>query len=109
MPSLLEEELEEYIFDNEKALKKIIGNFKSKNLLLFRQFNLGIWGIVDLISFEFIKTKNKSFYKINIIELKKDRYGYDALGQALRYKRGLETIIDKCCNIIFDYKIQVHV
>lgn len=60
---------------------------------LLRQFNLGSYGIVDLVGITVNNNSGPLEVSITIYELKKDEIGMSALGQLCRYKRAFENVL----------------
>lgn len=65
---------------------------------VFRQLNLGDYGISDLIGVTFYPSIEgsdmfRSFVNITVYELKKDSIGIDTFSQASRYAKGIELYL----------------
>lgn len=88
----LEKELEEIIWESDKAqLKKrglpLYGN-------LYRQMSIGGYGIADIVQVrKAYHSKNKPYLIINILELKQDKIGISAFLQAVRYAKGIQSYL----------------
>lgn len=85
-----EKELEDMIClkNAETLLDRGLGTFQHDHLL--RQFNLGCYGIADLIGISATTDRGPLELFVTIYELKKDEIGMSALGQICRYKRAME-------------------
>lgn len=91
--SFLEKNLEDIIFESDRNELSDRGLYISGKL--FRQFNLGKYGIADLVMY----TKNEyddedkspynAEYLVTVFELKKGKIDFNALIQAFRYVVGL--------------------
>lgn len=57
---------------------------------LFRQYNLGSYGIIDLVGISATTQFGYLEVFVTIYELKKDEIGMSALGQICRYKKAFE-------------------
>ena len=92
-----EEKLEEWIFNHLSrkeyydGLADIYEDYGGDPQLVFRQLNIGSYGIIDLITFN----SNIDSFIITIYELKKNEINRDSLIQILRYKKGIEEICDQ--------------
>ena len=91
--SFLEKNLEDIIFESDR--NELFNMGLSISGELFRQFNLGKYGIADLVMY----TKNEyddedkspynAEYSVTVFELKKGKIDFNALIQAFRYVVGL--------------------
>ncbi len=61
----------------------------------YRQLKIGNYGIADLITV----SRSNHVIEITVYELKKGPISYNALGQAARYKKGIEEYLSKYRNI----------
>lgn len=92
--NILEKEIEDVIYD---AITSDFNALTEHGLELvcdmyFRQFDLGEFGIADIIGVS--ANENKEYAKVEIIELKKDMVNAGAFFQALRYARALQIIFN---------------
>lgn len=79
-----EKELEHYVMSANINQLSESGLIISKNRI--RQFNLGKFGIVDILAWE----RWKDTLCIDVVELKKNRIDAKALGQGLKYVQGVQ-------------------
>lgn len=90
-----ESKLEDFIYNHLSGLKHIehIDEFFESNDILFveRQFNLGDYGVADIVCF--YNTSIEYDIRVEIYELKKGIIDKSALIQALRYKAGISFFL----------------
>ena len=79
-----EKELEHYLMSANISQLSEFGLILNKNRI--RQYNLGKFGIVDILAWE----RWGDTLCIDIVELKKDRIDAKALGQGLKYVQGVQ-------------------
>lgn len=92
----------EISFDSEKELEEIIFNliraergsvfFDHPVPLILRQFNLGPYGIADLIAIKLFPNKK---IEIEVIELKKEVISVKDFGQLARYMAGVKHLLEE--------------
>jgi hypothetical protein len=85
----LEKNLEDIIWesDNEKLFERGLP-IRGK---CFRQLNLGVYGIADLVC---VQRYGPFGLRITIYELKKDKIGISAFLQSIRYARGIQRYLN---------------
>ena len=96
--TFLEKDLEEIIYTSGRDVLNEKGLFVEGKLV--RQFNLGHYGIIDLISITRPRYYGRERDKIDkgritIFELKKDKIGIGAFMQAIRYARCIQLHLEK--------------
>lgn len=92
-----EKELEDFlIVDNQIELRSRGLNCFWQDIL-FRQLNIGAYGIADIVGVDTIRDDNGDIEALGVYvyELKKDEVGIDALAQVCRYASGLAHIFEK--------------
>jgi len=92
-----EKKLEDYVYDH------LTGERESENLMeelsvfpldeVFKQFNLGKYGIPDIVQFQYLN--NYPEINIKIFELKKDIIDISTFLQVLGYKKGILEYLKK--------------
>jgi len=99
---LIEKDLEDMIcLENTDELRKRgLNTFSHEKL--YRQFNLGAYGIADLVGISTTRQRGHLEVFITIYELKKDQIGFSALGQICRYQRAFD---DKLSDINAEVEI----
>lgn len=95
--NILEKEIEDLIYEGicfQPALMRQKGLPVYHNTTYLRQFNLGSYGVADIIGFN-ISRKEAGYRSIlfNVIEIKKDEINLDTLSQAVRYCRALRRLV----------------
>lgn len=89
--NFLEKDLEEIIYESD------LDKLKERGLPLKgickRQLRIGNYGIADLVYFD-IDRENK-WLDINIVEIKKDNISLSAFMQLVRYKKGIQSYLNK--------------
>lgn len=91
--SFLEKTLKEIIFTADRNKLEERGLFI--NGKLFRQLNIGNYGIADLVEVSKIDPYFGSHgLDITVYELKKDKIGISAFMQAVRYIKGIERYLE---------------
>lgn len=92
--SFLEKNLEDIIFESDR--NELFDRGLSISGKLFRQFNLGNYGIADLVTYEDAdyEDRNKDSpyevdYIVTVFELKRKLIDFSTLAQAIRYVAGL--------------------
>jgi hypothetical protein len=95
--NFLEKDLEQIIFDNLGLETFMHGLELHQNepYKVFRQLNIGKYGIADIVSFE-RGCKHHDIQEkhvIRVFELKKDVIGLDTLLQCARYARGIKRYL----------------
>jgi hypothetical protein len=94
-----EKELEDYLFSQPESPIGCYGK-------CFRQFEIKGYGIVDLLYVDIdYNGKVRPLIQIKIIELKKDKIDFNALGQISRYKIALERYFNNSTHY-FNYDIE---
>jgi hypothetical protein len=93
----LEKDLEDMLFNAPQEAIRERGLSQHYFDHIFRQYNLGCYGIADLITIEYHdNTDKKNFdFSLTIYELKKDQINLDTFNQALRYLKGVKVILDR--------------
>jgi len=93
-PKFLEKDLEDIIFESDR--NELIKRGLFINGKIFRQFNLGNYGIADLVTYEDAdyEDRNKDSpyevdYIVTVFELKRGLIDFSTLAQAIRYVTGL--------------------
>jgi hypothetical protein len=97
MIQFVEKDIEDLIMDSCPEKVRARGLDRFEHDAVFRQVNLGAYGIADIIGINFFtpedgRTKVSSF---TIYELKKDAIGFSAFGQVARYAKGLKEYCRK--------------
>ena len=91
---LLEKEIEDAIYnatDDELRAHGLGGVVGEGIIKRFRQLDLDEFGRADLVFIGRQHYPYRPVLKINVIELKKDKVGLEALGQALRYTYAIQS------------------
>lgn len=99
-----EKDLEDLIYNNYPFLEDV--GIDVRHTRLWRQVNLGVYGIADLIGIHL----NGNQITITIYELKKGLVDITTLFQAIRYVKGVNRILDihyRHYRRIFNIKIQI--
>lgn len=106
----LEKNLEDIICNSDKSYLYERGlNVQGE---LFRQYNLGKYGIADIVEFKhidpysYIQRHNSVEYVATVYELKRNEIDFNTFAQAIRYVYGLSIknkIENPSCN--FQYRI----
>jgi hypothetical protein len=93
-----ENKLEEFIYQYLTLDKNFAGFYELHDPdclididYVYRQFNLGSYGIPDIVSFEI---EPDGLITTKVYELKKGPINKDTLVQVLKYKKGFETIFN---------------
>jgi len=103
---ILEKEIEDLIWDSltdEGSNELYLRGFPKSDYYL-RQFDLGSYGIADLIG---VTISASHFISINIYELKRGEVNIKTLLQAARYEKGIRSFIIQNFNILPE-KISFH-
>lgn len=92
------------VFDSEAELEKYIHDKfledgsccidDSSPQYLERQLTIGVYGIADLVSFDFFDYEDHKSVDITVYELKKEKITSDAFVQVARYATGLKQFIE---------------
>lgn len=102
---ILEDELEDIIYQMFKDKSDLVYDLNCNSGIIIRQPVLSSYGRADLINIEYagndwecINFKDKIYkgfrqWSINVIELKRDKIGYNEVGQICRYLKGLKEFI----------------
>lgn len=93
--NILEKEIEDLVYEGLKTKPRLL---ELKGLKLYpncvRQFNLGSYGIADLVCFDIkSRRKNARQVSIQIVELKKESLNKETLIQAFRYAAGVRDYV----------------
>lgn len=96
MQNFLERDLEDLIYfsDKDKLREKGL-DLRGK---LYRQFNVGRYGIIDLLTVQRIPLNypyRGSYLNITIYELKRKTINQDSLMQSIQYARGIQSYLQK--------------
>jgi hypothetical protein len=92
MATITEEELEDYLFKYDSSDgDSPMGTYGK----VYRQFEIKGYGIIDLLYVDISPGCNFPVIKVVIVELKKDKIDFNALGQICRYKVALERFFDE--------------
>jgi hypothetical protein len=102
----LEKDLEDLIYNHSDRMEDKgldLNRYKSGGPVLFRQVNLGSYGIADLINVEIIfnddwkndRHNKRRWIVINVIECKQGVIDVNAYMQAKRYVSGVKALYDK--------------
>ena len=93
------------VFDSEAELEAYIHNkFKESGVVCIdgsepdffeRQFNCGLYGIADLVSFSIRDYTHHKEIDVTVYELKKEKITSDAFAQVSRYATGIRQTIEK--------------
>lgn len=93
------------VFDSEAELEEYIHNkFKESGVVcidgdephfLERQFNCGIYGIADLVSFTIRDYIQHKEIDVTVYELKKEKITSEAFAQVSRYATGIRQTLEK--------------
>ena len=100
--NILEKEIETLIYESH-----IIdpNSLRERGLDIYghilRQVNLGVYGVADIIAFDWVQRSSwgRNCLNIQIIELKKDVVDVNSLMQAGRYAVGVERFLSKGFNL----------
>lgn len=103
-----EKELEDYIYEiiNDTPDKNSLSNDLPQGKV-FRQVDIGVYGIIDLLVVDFGGIDGEHCYPtigITIIELKKNEIDHQALEQISKYKTGIEQFLEGIENICSERK-----
>lgn len=93
----IEKDLENIIWDNAQTLEgreKLFSRGLDIRGKLFRQVNIGGYGIADLISVEIERDRWGYDVIVTIYELKKEQINVDTLTQACRYRQGIQRFVN---------------
>lgn len=93
----IEKDLENIIWDNaqtREGREKLFSRGLDIRGKLFRQVNIGGYGIADLISVEIDRGRWGDDVIVTIYELKKEQINVDTLIQACRYYKGIQRFVD---------------
>lgn len=93
--NILEKDIEEILYeyiDDKETMKE--HGFWCLEQKYYRQVNLGVYGIADIIGVSFNKIKSYRILSVTIYELKKDYINIDTLIQAARYVKAIERIFN---------------
>tara|TARA_A100000171_G_scaffold52301_2_gene70006 strand:- start:1205 stop:1696 length:492 start_codon:yes stop_codon:yes gene_type:complete len=90
---LLERELQQLIMEtpNEKLRERGLEIYGKKR----SEVVIGNYGRADIIASNIHRVKGKAIFNLTLFELKKAAIRMDALAQACRYKRGIESYMSK--------------
>lgn len=100
MATILESELEDYLFNWKETQPEKGDSFGIDEHPInvygkcYRQVEIKGYGIIDLLYIDISPNNTFPQIDIRIVELKKDNIDLSALGQICRYKAGLERFID---------------
>jgi len=86
-------EMESYIYDAFMEFGDLIIDGSAPQYLI-RQMNLGVYGIADLVSFEFEIYPDHTFLQVCVYELKKEKVTAPAFVQAFRYATAIKDSIE---------------
>lgn len=92
----IEKDLENIIWDNaqtREGREKLFSRGLDIQGKLFRQVNIGGYGIADLISVEIDRGRWGDDVIVTIYELKKEQINVDTLIQACRYYKGIQRFV----------------
>ncbi|MPR36578.1 hypothetical protein [Salmonirosea aquatica] len=90
-----EKDLEDMIFRSDADLVRKKGLSSYRHDKVFRQFNLGAYGIPDMVGITTYMHNQKMCYSITVYELKKGAIDADALAQCSRYVSGLISYLKR--------------
>lgn len=108
--NILEKEIEDLIWhgiNHDKSSLTRKGLFVSSDMIYRRQFDLGSYGISDLLGYSIRhKREGRRRVDVHLLEIKKDDVNIQTLLQALRYCKGIERILKERLNGI-DLNIRI--
>ena len=95
MATILEEELETYLFEWKPNVIEYEEHPIGAWGKCYRQVEVKGYGVIDLLYIDVSPGSLCPQIDIHIVELKKDNIDLSALGQICRYKTGMDRFIDK--------------
>lgn len=103
--NILEKEIEDLIFESiencpEELSKRgfpIESDSEDSRTFYLRQYNLGCYGIADIIGVNLFRYSGSKRINVKIYELKKDQVGPETFAQAGRYAKGIQRML----NVLF--------
>lgn len=105
------------VLDSEKELEDYLSHIMKSGYSpvteehidkVYRQFDLGGYGVIDLLSVSYVDDGNEVVHEIRVIELKKGPIKSDHIAQIARYKRGIDTFIERSAEDLNGIDISYH-